>query len=470
MYSDEDDPRSFGEASLKKIYKEYLELGSIRAYVKKHGVTYHHARTRIMVAHELFKDDSEFDSLQKRFRKKPTSRPLSSKSSERIAPQNASSEVIDETHEGARSITGKGIRTLDDLLNAAGVNRDEWLVTKYIVNKWDAVAKDGTTELFQVKAWLERRPEFFHTKVAPVAVIPRTYTKRSTPDQVALIIPDSQHGFRRHNGKLIPMHDRRCVDLAIQVCDFIQPDEVVLLGDMLDLAPWSTKYSTPPDLKYTTQPSLIELHWFLQSLRRTGDHKMTYLEGNHEIRIKKAITDKLEEAVDLRPVGQESDHALLSIPNLLSLDEIGVDYVEPYGSAYWLFDNLVRCHHGSTVRTKGGQTVTAMLNSGTTSHEIVGHIHRREFASRRIPAEGGFKTVNAMSPGCFCRIDTEISIVPAFAGKPVDWQHGMGIVYKYGDKVSMHLIPIDDGVCYVDGERFEGSDLQNEMDKLLQGQ
>ena len=110
-----------------------------------------------------------------------------------------------------------------------------------------------------------------------------------------------------------------------------------------------------------------------------------------------------------------------------------------------LFDNLVRCHHGNTVRTKGGQTVTAMLNSGTTSHEIVGHIHRREFASRRIPAGGGFKTVNAMSPGCFCRVDTEISIVPAFAGKPVDWQHGMGIVYKYGDKVSMHLIPIDDG-------------------------
>jgi hypothetical protein len=46
----------------------------------------------------------------------------------------------------------------------------------------------------------------------------------------------------------------------------------------------------------------------------------------------------------------------------------------------------------------------------------------------------------------------------------------MGIVYKYGDKISMHLIPIDDGVCYVDGERFVGSDLQKEMDQLLKGQ
>lgn len=341
---------------------------------------------------------------------------------------------------------------------------------KYLVNKWDAVSKDGPIELFQVKAWLERRPDFFHTKIEPVKPFKRNPPPRQAPDQVALIIPDSQHGFRRQGGKLIPMHDRRCVDLAIQVCDFLKPDEVVLLGDMLDLAPWSTKYSTPPDLKYTTQPSLIELHWFLQALRSSGDHRITYIEGNHESRIRKAITDRLEEAVDLRPVGRDAEHPLLSIPNLLSLDEIAVDYVEPYGSAYWLFDDLVRIHHGNTVRTKGGQTVTAMLSSGTTSHEIVGHIHRREFASRRIPAEGKFKTINAMSPGCFCRIDTEVSMVPAYAGKPVDWQHGMGIVYKYGDKVSMHLIPIDDGVCYVDGERFVGSWLEDEMEELLKGQ
>ena len=461
MYSDEEDPRSFNDDNLRELYAEYLDIGSIRGFVKKHGVTYHFARSRIMMAHKLYKDDPQFKDLADECERRKAARQASS---------SKSNELIDESKDGVRELSGRGIRTLDELLDAAGVSQDEWLVMKYVVNKWDAVAKDGTTELFQVKAWLERRPEFFATKVSPIKVYKRSYRPRKEPDQVALIIPDSQHGFRRHKGKLIPMHDRRCIDLAIQVCDFLKPDEVVLLGDMLDLAPWSTKFSTPPDLKYTTQPSLMELHWFLQSLRMSGDHAITYLEGNHELRIRKALTDRLEEAVDLRPVGKESEHSLLSIPNLLSLDDLSVDYVEPYGSAYWLFDDLVRCHHGNTVRSKGGQTVTAMLNSGTTSHEIVGHIHRREFASRRIPAGGGFKTVNAMSPGCFCRIDTEISLVPAFAGRPVDWQHGMGIVYKYGDKVSMHLIPIDDGVCYVDGERFVGSTLEKEMDELLRGQ
>tara|TARA_Y100000114_G_C11763516_1_gene331440 strand:- start:3966 stop:5324 length:1359 start_codon:yes stop_codon:yes gene_type:complete len=450
MYSD-DDPRSYDEANLKKIYSEYLRIGSIRGVVRELGVTYHFARTRIALAEKIYKNDSDFKVLDD-----STSRP----------PSAGSSEVLDEVTGGIRQLTGKGIRSLPDLLSAANVSDKDWIVTKHVVNKWDAVSKDGTVELFQVKAWLEKRPEFFAPVIKPVRVKRRKFNRKESPEKVALIIPDSQHGFRRLNGELVPMHDRRCVDIAIQVCDYLKPDEVVLLGDMLDLAPWG-KYSTSPDLKFTTQPSLLELHWFLQSLRDCGDHAITYLEGNHEARIKKAVVEKLEEAVDLRPVGRDVGRPLFSIPNLLSLDEIGVDYIEPYGSSYWLFDNAVRCHHGSTVRTKGGQTVTAMLSSGTTSHEIVGHIHRREFASRRIPSNGGLVTVDAMSPGCFCRVDTEISLVPAYAGKSVDWQHGMGIVYKYHDRVSMHLIPIDDGACYVNGERFVGSDLEEEMRELL---
>lgn len=456
MYSD-DDLRSFDDETLRKLYRVYLRVGSIRGLVREIGCTYHYARTRIMMAERLYGDEKDFAKAKVK----------DSKSEKPQPPPKDHPEVVDEVKDGQRHLTGRGIKTLEDLLSAAGVDSEEWIVTKYIVNKWDAVAKDGTTELFQVKAWLERRPDFFATKVKPVKVYNRKYKRRQDPEQIALIIPDSQHGFRRTKDGLIPIHDRRCVDLAIQVCDYLKPDEVVLLGDMLDLAAWSTKYSASPDLKYTTQPSLIELHWFLQSLRSCGDHVQTYLAGNHEQRIQKALTEKLDEAVDLRPVGRDSARPILSIPNLLSLDEIGVEYIEPYGKAYWLFDDKVRCHHGNTVRSKGGQTVTAMLNSGTTSHEIVGHIHRREFASRRIPSSGGFVTVDAMSPGCFCRIDTEVSLVPAYAGKPVDWQQGMGIVYKHGDQVTMHLIPINEGVCYVDGKRFEGSYLKEEMRKLL---
>ena len=151
MYSD-DDLRSFDDETLRKLYWVYLRVGSIRGLVREIGCTYHYARTRIMMAEKLYSGDEEF------IKKEPVD----------PDPPKAHPEVIDEIKDGQRHVSGRGIKTLEDLLSTAGVNSDEWIVTKYIVNKWDAVAKDGTTELFQVKAWLERRPDFFATKVKPV--------------------------------------------------------------------------------------------------------------------------------------------------------------------------------------------------------------------------------------------------------------------------------------------------------------
>jgi hypothetical protein len=55
------------------------------------------------------------------------------------------------------------IKTLDDLLTQAEVDREEWKVARHIVNKWDVTSfQNGqpyTWENFQVKATLERRKE-----------------------------------------------------------------------------------------------------------------------------------------------------------------------------------------------------------------------------------------------------------------------------------------------------------------------
>lgn len=54
------------------------------------------------------------------------------------------------------------IRTLDDLLNYAQVDRKLWEVERFVVNKWEIGAKDDagnivTAPLFQIKAWLIKR-------------------------------------------------------------------------------------------------------------------------------------------------------------------------------------------------------------------------------------------------------------------------------------------------------------------------
>jgi len=366
-------------------------------------------------------------------------------------------ELKDSIENGVRTIESNDVATLEDLLAEAKVDLDEWLVVKYNVGYHVVTIKakqaDGTHKLIKsrnpkINAVLERRPSFFAPVVRPVTPLKRRAVP-TTPDGVALILPDSQHGFRRKpGGELDPLHDVRACDVALQTAELLQPDEIVLLGDMLDLAPWSS-YAQEPELKYTTQPAIEALAAWLGGLRKAcPSAKITYLEGNHEHRIIKKLNDVHDEASTLR--GPDSDLPLLSIPYLLSLSSLDIDYVGPYGASYWLWG--VRIHHGNVVRARGGDTAGAMLARATHS-QIVGHIHRREVASRRIRTEHGPQTVTALSPGCLCRVD---GAVPHKQGAEVDWQQGMALVYRHETRAqSVQLVPINDGVAYVHGHKIE---------------
>ena len=385
-----------------------------------------------------------------------------------MSADSAQPIINDETAGAARVITGKGIRSLDELLDAAGVDKDHWVVTKKVVNKWDALAKGDepgtskTVEMFQVKAWLERRPDFFINPVGPVQAIKRSTPKFKDTQSTALIIPDSQHGFRRgRRGELIPLHDRDACDVAIQAARLLHPDIIILLGDMLDFAGLSS-FSKDPDLRFLIQPALVELHWMIQSIRLAcPSSRIIYLEGNHEYRLRRALIDRVDELADLRPVNDLDGSASLSVERLLSLKELDVEYVGEYGEYFWLFDSI-KVHHGNVAKSRGGSTVASILGSANCSH-IVGHIHRREHASRTIQSKPGSGSgpkkdrtiISAMSPGCLCSLDR--SIVPSRKGAPVlDWQHGLGLVTKTDDQILMNMIPINDGVCVINGRVIEG--------------
>lgn len=364
--------------------------------------------------------------------------------------------VEDQVESGTRVLTGKGVRSVAQLLREASVDPDEWLVVKKVINKWDSVTKEGIQPLWQIKAWLERRPDWFVTPVQPIKALKRRRSLTTGPDQVCLIIPDSQHGYRRlDSGSLEPLHDREACDLAVQAAQELQPDVIVLLGDMLDLAPWSLKYPVEAALRDTTQPALVELHWWIASLRTASPKaQIVYLEGNHENRITRALVEKMQEAVNLRPADELDSSSMLSMQRLLSLDKLDVEYHGPYGAAWWLWDK-VKIHHGNVVRQGGGKTVSAMLGNASYS-QVVGHIHRREYAARAIEYAGGQKVISAMSPGCLCRVD---GAVPHNAGSSLlDWQQGLGVVYKFGEQLSMQVVPIDRGKMVLHGKTYTGVD------------
>mgnify|MGYP003113800044 CR=1 FL=1 len=351
-------------------------------------------------------------------------------------------------------------KTLDELLKSCDVDTNIWKVDRYVVNKWETAMKTNDAivhrPLFQVKAWLVRiKPvevEFPH--VVPIAPInfkkPKEKPKKLNKFKKALIIPDAQFGFRKdiNTGILDPFHDRKALDCVLQVAELEKPDTIIYLGDMLDLPEWSDKFLVSPEFFFTTQPAINELHWWTKEFRQHCD-KMIYIEGNHELRMSKAIARNIIAAYNLKPAN-EPKKIQMTISTLLALDDLDVEYCGPYPAGeYWLNDNL-RVSHGTIARKGNADTVKAILAQARNS-EIVGHIHRHEMAQKTVHPRKGIRTYVAYSPGTIARI--EPNIVPAFSARN-DWQQGFAIV-NYQDKNGLfQIVPhsIHNGVTLYNGE------------------
>lgn len=273
----------------------------------------------------------------------------------------------------------------------------------------------------------------------------------------AVILPDAQIGFTRDfsNGALDPSHDRNAMDVALQITDHVEPDEIVVLGDWFDLPDWSLKYVRSADMYWTTQPALVEGAWWLSQLRAlVPAARIRYIEGNHEQRMQRAIDERFNVVYDLRPVNDLNGDPVLSIPRLLGLDGLQIEYVGPYPHGeVWLNDDL-RLIHGETVRARSGGTVRSVVDQNW-HHEGQGHIHRTEMASRTIWTRDGGHTYYAFSPGCLCRIGP--NIVPAW-GSRHNWSQAIAVVEYTGTMSHVDLVPIQDGRALYDDHEWVAMD------------
>ena len=376
---------------------------------------------------------------------------------------------VEDTDEG-RTVSSKGgqIKTLDGLLEAAKVDPELWIVTKSVVNKWDGFiktrsGKTKTVPLWQIKAWISRRPQFLKQPVRAVKHLPRKKSKASKEElSHCLIIPDSQNGYiihPRHKDRWEPIHDRNAWDLAIQVCQRVKPEEVVLIGDMLDLAPVG-RWPMDNSVTGTTSTTLHELHWWIGQIRQAvPEARIRYLEGNHEYRLKRQLLDNLREVSGLRPVTDPEGPELVSIPRLLGLDDLGVEYIDGYpGAEAWLWGR-VRLMHGSTAKRGSGATVGSLIKDANASL-IMGHIHRLELCGKTVTTAEGQATYYAMSPGCICRID---GVVPGSDARR-NWQQGLGLVHKTErGKILMELLPISHGQMVHRGDLLTGESRLEEI-------
>lgn len=347
------------------------------------------------------------------------------------------------------------IRTPEELISAADLDLNTWEVVKSKVNSWPVAMKNPDTgEAVVTRLWqvsLDLRPRL--VPLAPLvewAPPPPYYREpRVGADDTrrALILPDAQIGYRwvldGSHAYLEPHHDRAAIDLACQMITETEPTDIVLLGDMLDFAPLSTRWPVEDAQRQVTRLALQEWRWLLQRIKElAGNARIVYLEGNHEERWTKYLKERAGELVSVVP----------TLPALLDLDALGVEWV-PYRSQAWLWDR-VRLIHGEVVRAGGGSTAAAVLAKETHS-AVYGHIHRAEMAHRRVTGPQGDGYLWAMSPGCLCRVDGD---VPGSTPR-TDWQQGVGeIVSAPGLEDSVSVVRISKGRALYRGKIFEGKD------------
>lgn len=367
----------------------------------------------------------------------------------------------------ARLLEDNGV-SLDDIGKIDKVRISEREISNKLKDEdgTDYIAKDTvtSTSLVITPSW-DKGPEWpVVQQAAPTKVTPPKGTaKKPNGDWLtAVILPDPQIGYRQFPEGLDPFHDELAMQVALKVIKAVKPTRIVNLGDFLDLPSFGT-YEQEPAFASTTQETLDRGHLFLAEQRAAApDAEISLIEGNHDRRLQKMILKNAMAAFGLRRAGDPPEAwPVMSVPHLLRLDELKVDYIEGYPAGItWINENLA-CVHGSKVRSNGS-TAAAVVDDERVS-VIHGHIHRIEEQHKTRRTAAGPKFSFAASPGCLCRVDGSVpsakSSTDSF-GRPVlateNWQQGLGIVqYEPGNgRFSYQAIPIYNGWALYNGKEY----------------
>jgi hypothetical protein len=234
----------------------------------------------------------------------------------------------------------------------------------------------------------------------------------------------------------IPYHDKRAVDNVARFIKAFRPDDVVSVGDEMDMQTIS-KWSEGTPMAYE------------RSIGRDRDETVEVL---HKLRISHMTrsnhTDRLFNTIMRKAPGLMGAPEF-ELENFLRLDELGITYhKEPWQIApNWL---LLHGDEGNTSQV-GGQTALNLAKR-TGMSVVCGHTHRagllhhtESFGGRQRRAVWGMEVGNLMNQ----------RLASYLKGGIANWHQAIGILYIDGKKVTPQLIPIHaDGSFMVNGKVY----------------
>lgn len=234
--------------------------------------------------------------------------------------------------------------------------------------------------------------------------------------KVKVILPDW------HFGVTLDRVTARAQECALQVIEFLKPDEVIHLGDLLDCAAFSSHGKK--SLKETEQESYLEdeVYPALEMLDRiqASCKKLHVLEGNHENRVERFLANNFSGAL------AREMFDLLSPRRLLAYTADGYKRknfsMTPYAGNLPLYriNRRLYATHGFSVAKRAAEVTLDMMPAGISI--VFGHVHRRVEATKRDPITGQLSY--AWSPGCLTCLQ------PAYFSSPSNHSHGFSVVYE----------------------------------------
>lgn len=333
---------------------------------------------------------------------------------------------------------------------------------KRLKNSWDVSAfsrdrDEWTTTVNHSYEYISEKEPF--SPATPARITPSRKKPRQRNYESIFVFGDAQVDYRRilnhESGKeeLVPIHDERAMKLARFICKDLQPDQIVNLGDTVDLASLS-RFNPDSDHFYRTLgPSLQRVHDFYAELRSDNPTaKITEVDSNHNVRLKNYVLKHMPQLYNVRRAGSDDNYPVMSYPYLTNLEHLGVDWVGGYGAAEYTHNDDLAFIHGTM--SSAQSSTAAKLSKANPDRSIVqGHAHRAE-SFHRTDRRG--KVLGAYVVGALCKTTGE---VPSYwsgvddNGVPVryqeNWQNSVMHIkdYKDGNYQFDHIMfrPDEDG-------------------------
>lgn len=353
---------------------------------------------------------------------------------------------------GEMAMPDKPVETQPEpTIGANGKLKNTWEVAAY-----DREAREFVTTTLSSFSHSSKVEEVFLP--AEPANITQSKVKPVKRDhKVLFVFSDTQIDYRRVDTDLEPIHDERAIGVAHHIAADLQPDEIISLGDTIDLAALS-RFSPDSDHFYRTiGPSFQRVHDMYAQFRADCPHaKITEVDSNHNTRLKKFVLQYSPSMYGVKQAGSDDEYPVLSYPYLANLGKLGVNWVSGYGAAEYIYGSIVFKHGTSVVSS--GSTAAKELRDNPEMSTVRGHTHRAE-SVYKTNRDGSYTA--SIITGALCSNTGE---VPSYhsavddLNKPVthreNWQQSVLVIYDYNGEYQFDHVMIRDGKANYLGKTY----------------